>query len=323
MAPTFDLHILCPTYFDVESFLRLRDDVVRIVDDSRTSGCLPIGRLSFVVVDDAATRDPAAADLQALPDVTVVTPPFNLGHQRAIVYGLRFIAARIDPDDLVVTMDSDGEDQPQDIPALVEALLAEASDPWRVVVARRTHRRERLSFKAMYFGFRILFRTLTGTEIRSGNYAAFRGLYVRNMLDHPYFDLCYSSSLISLNPGVVTVPCARGTRYAGESRMSTQSLLNHGVRMLMPFADRIAVRSLAFFTLTATLTLVLLVVAAVGNRLGGIEVPAWFGWALAACAVGSSVALLNFLVLFSVSAQTSALSLQRIDPTRRGHDGTT
>jgi len=36
-------------------------------------------------------------------------------------------------------------------------------------------RRESLSFKLFYRGFRLLFRTLTGTTVRSGNFAAMSG----------------------------------------------------------------------------------------------------------------------------------------------------
>jgi len=101
------------------------------------------------------------------------------------------------------------------------------------VIARRTEREEPLAFRLLYLCFRILFRVLTGRSVRSGNYAAYRGAYVQSMLFHPSFDLCYSSSLITLNADPVFVPCPRGTRYAGQSRMGLEKLLTHGVRMLM------------------------------------------------------------------------------------------
>ena len=111
-------------------------------------------------------------------------------------------------------------------------------------MARRTKRKESARFKVMYFTFRIMFRTLTGMTVRSGNYAAYRGWLARRMLRHPYFDLCYSASLISLDLPVTSVPCPRGERYAGRSRMNPFRLFMHGLRMLMPFTDRIAVRAL-------------------------------------------------------------------------------
>ncbi len=320
------LKIVCPMYFDVESFCKLHDAIHvsldGFVDTNRDASAgqgasadrFPIGSIEFFLVDDSAGRDPSVESLDPLADVTVIRPPFNLGHQRAIVYGLRSLKSTMNPDDVIVTMDADGEDRPEDLPAMVTALLQQPHDLWRVCVAQRTRRRERLSFKALYLGFRLIFRMLTGLEIRSGNFAAYRGLYARQVLPHPSFDLCYSSSLVALNPDVVKVPCPRGDRYAGESRMGTQKLLSHGVHMLMPFADRIAIRSLAFFSLTAALVVAILAMMAVSGVLGWFDMPAWAGWLLAASGFGSGLALVNFLVLFSGYAQTTAISFQRIDP---------
>jgi hypothetical protein len=317
MTTGWSLRVLTPTYFDVESLLQLRARLVDLLQDPGARGGVPApDRTSFTVVDDSAGHDPAIARLSDFDDVTVVSPPFNLGHQRAIVYGLRSIADHVKPDEIVVTMDSDGEDRPEDVLRLVRPLLQDPENPWTVSIARRTHRKESPSFKALYLGFRMLFRLLTGREVRSGNYAALHGEYVRRMIKHPYFDLCYSATLISLNPSPTYVPCARGERYAGQSHMGIEKLLNHGVRMLMPFADRIAIRSLAFFSVLAACTTVFAAVV-LGAYLGaGWHAPAWAGWVIVGGAVGSSLALVNFLVLFSGFAQSSALSLRRLDPWR-------
>ena len=99
----------------------------------------------------------------------------------------------------------------------------------------------------MYVGFRLLFKLLTGTRVRSGNFAAYRGRLARRMLQHPYFDLCYSSSLVALEFDVVGVPCPRGA-LRRKSRMNPLKLVMHGIRMLMPFTDRIAIRALITFS---------------------------------------------------------------------------
>ena len=93
--------------------------------------------------------------------------------------------------------------------------------------------------------------------------------------------------------------------------MSAEKLLTHGVRMLMPFADRIAIRSLALCAFTAVLTVILLVVLLVGRLVGWTVSPAW-SWVLAGSMVLAGLGLVNFLVLFSGFVQTNALSLARI-----------
>src|SRR6187455_1785861 len=79
------LWIFTPVYFDVESFVRLREEILSELKKHE----LKFNSLGFVVVDDSAGVDPAIAGLEGLGDVSVVSPPFNLGHQRALVYALR------------------------------------------------------------------------------------------------------------------------------------------------------------------------------------------------------------------------------------------
>jgi hypothetical protein len=296
-------HVVLPLYRDVESFEILRERVREL------EGLPP---MQFWVVDDSAGRDPDVADLHRHADVSVVVPPFNLGHQRAIVAGLRVASEYLSPGDLVVTMDSDGEDRPEDLPRLVDSLLAEP-DPWRIVIARRTERDEQFRFKVLYLCFRLMFRVLTGRKVRSGNFAAFRGTFVHSMLLHPSFDLCYSSSLLTLNADPIAVPCARGKRYAGQSRMGTEKLLMHGIRMLMPFADRIAIRSLALCAVTSAVTALTLFAVLLARLTGAGTIAAGGYWVLLGGVVVSGLGLVNFLVLFSGYVQTNALSLARID----------
>ncbi len=228
--------VVSPMLHDTESFERLRAEILQT--------CAAAGEtrpLRFVVIDDSAGTDAEVRRLDALDDVTVMTPPFNLGHQRAIVYALRALAPELADDDVVVTMDSDGEDQPADVPRLLAAL---DHDQVPLVLAERTKRSEPLSFRLMYLFFRMFFWVLTGTTVQSGNFACQRGASLKATINHPSFDLCYSSTLLALRRPTTSVPCARGTRFAGSSRMNRYSLIAHGIRMLLPLSERIAVRFL-------------------------------------------------------------------------------
>src|SRR5438876_2749548 len=106
-----------PMYLDVAAFEVLRAEVTEVISENLG---LANSKVRFVVVDDTAGRDPDVARLLTLEDVTVVEPLFNLGHQRAIVYALRHVAESICDDDIVVTLDADGEDRPRDLPRLLE-----------------------------------------------------------------------------------------------------------------------------------------------------------------------------------------------------------
>lgn len=297
----YRLWVVSPSLLDTESFLRLRDEVVAAC----TGRGLP--RPRFVLVDDSAGTDAEVDRLVDFDDVTVLTSPFSLGHQRAIVFGLRFLAPHVLADDVVVTMDSDGEDQPSDVPRLVEELRTSRS---ALVLARRTKRSEPLGFRLLYLGFRLLFRVLAGRTIRSGNFAAQRGSSLVTTIEHPSFDLCYSATLLAMRRPSADVPCARGRRFAGASRMNRHALIAHGMRMLLPFSEAIAVRMLV----VAAASLGLVVAATVALAAGAVDGP------LTAATAAPYLALLvvflssftAFVVLFSGFSQGSALAMKGV-----------
>ncbi|MBI3542318.1 MAG: glycosyltransferase [Deltaproteobacteria bacterium] len=302
--------IFCPVFLDVESFLILRERLLAAV---RSVERLRGAAVRFVAIDDTGGTDGELERLSAFTDVTVLSTPFNLGHQRAIVFGLRKLSRQLADDDLVVTLDADGEDRPEDLPRMLAPLLSDGANLKRVVLARRTKRKESPVFKLMYLGFKLLFHTLTGIVIRTGNFAAHRGWLTRNVLFHPHFDLCYSSSLISLSLDVAYVPCERGKRYAGQSRMNYMKLMIHGIRMLMPFLDRISVRALIGFSATFALGLLAAATVLAGKLTHCFPVPHWAPLAVIITLALSFIALGNFVVLFAIFSQTQGLSLHDLD----------
>lgn len=306
------LWIVAPSYNDVASFLMVRKRVLEVLDGSPRLAQVPV---RFVLIDDTGGNDDDVQELHALEDVRVITPPFNLGHQRAIVCGLRLIRKELHDDDLVVTMDSDGQDRPEDLERLLTPILDAPGDSGRIAIARRTKRHETLRFRLMYVLFRVMFWSLTGVTIKSGNYAAYRGRLARRLLVHPSFDLCYSSSLISLAVPTTQVPCERGERYSGQSRMNTLRLLTHGIRMLMPFTDRIAIRALAAFSAIFG-TGVLLAAAVIAVKLfTSAAIPGWATATLLGVLTLSVLALGNFIVLFVVFSHSRSISLANLEQT--------
>ncbi|OVE76651.1 hypothetical protein BVX98_05010 [bacterium F11] len=236
-----------PVFWDTKSFLQLRSEIQKKIQYTPS---LLSYRFRFCVVDDSGQQDPEIATLHQKEDIQIVSVPYNMGHQGAIVYGLRHIKKEIQDKDLVVTMDSDGQDDPADVPHLLEPLL-QAESPLRfVVLAKRTKRNESLSFKVLYFFFKLMFRLLTGTIMKTGNFAATTGETIKSLISHPFFDLCYSSTLLNLNIPIYFIECERAKRYEGQSRMNLFKLVMHGLRMMAPFSEKMTVRLLFFLSLT-------------------------------------------------------------------------
>lgn len=307
---TESLWFVAPVYHDSESFLLLRS---RLIDAAGQVGDGCLRPVRFLVVDDSAGSDPDLARVHDLPDTTIVRSPFNLGHQRAIVYGLRTLLPALADSDIVVTLDSDGQDRPEDLPRMLAPLLGPEAGSRDVVLARRTKREETLAFKVWYLLFRVLFRGLTGVVIRTGNFAAYRGALARRLLPHPSFDLCYSSTWLTLDVQPRYVPCERGARLAGRSSMTTSRLLLHGLRMLMPFLDRIALRALLAFSVTFALSLVASTAIVTLRLFTDLAVPGWATSSLLLVVILSCMALGNFVILFAIFSQSRSISLSELE----------
>jgi hypothetical protein len=290
------LWIACPCFFDTELFLRVRSE-----SDAVLREVLGDARVTYLLIDDSAGQDRAIDSARVLPNVVVVAPPYNLGHQGALVYALRGLGQSVSDEDYIVTMDADGEDRPSDIGALLSPLLEAPGNLHKVSIARRTRRHEGPLFKVFYWAFRNAFRVLTGTVVRSGNFVAYRGWLLRQVIYHPHFDHCYSSSFVSLPMQVEFVPLARGRRYGGRSHMGYMGLFSHGLRMLMPFSERIATRGImaSIFTLALSVGAALL-----HGALGWTALWPVFGILCGILTLGFSV------MLFATFSQTKARSLR-------------
>jgi polyisoprenyl-phosphate glycosyltransferase len=297
--------IVTPVYRDVSSFEILRRNLLEVLGEEAREA-------RFVVIDDTAGQDDEIEQLRH-EDVTVLRPPFNLGHQRAIVYALRKVLPRVDDDDLIVTLDADGEDRPSDLPRLLAPLRGEPHPSQKAVLALRTKRRESLGFKVFYRLFRLLFRALTGTTVRSGNFVAMPGSLAKRVLLHPTFDLSYSSAILAIDIPVEYVPCERGERYEGRSKMTYGRLAMHGLRMLMPFTDRIAIRALGAFVFFGIFGAALAAVVLCLKLFTSSSIPGWTSYIALGSLIVSLVALGNFVSLFVLFSQTRAVSLANIE----------
>ncbi|MBI2810495.1 MAG: hypothetical protein HYX67_06690 [Candidatus Melainabacteria bacterium] len=144
--------------------------------------------------------------------------------------------------------------------------------------------------------------------MKNGNFAAYRGWTVRHLLFHPFFDYCYSSSLLALAPNRHHVPLPRGSRYFGKTKMTWTSLIAHGFRMMLPFSERIAVRGII-------LSPILFVLGAVSAVCTGFLPPYYSNFALASTFLLFSAGLLGLAtagIFFQIVNQTKALTIRNV-----------
>jgi glycosyltransferase involved in cell wall biosynthesis len=231
------------------------------------------GQSVFVVaVDDGSVREPVEVSWLAGAGVAglVITLARNVGHQRAIAVGICHVAEHF-PDLPVVTMDSDGED----VPATVHALLAQMGSHADIVVAQRQARVETLQFKFFYVIYKRVFRLLSGRRINFGNFALYSPAAVQRLSRMAELWVHVAATVLCSRLRIHYEPIDRGPRYAGKSKMNFVSLVLHGFRGLMVFAEDVLVRVGMFCGITA-FAAAFGSLAAIVLKFIGLSSPGWF-----------------------------------------------
>lgn len=279
------LVVVTPVYEDTEAASRLFRELAAEF----------AGAIYVVAVDDGSVLQPLDVSniSQSGLSGVVIKLKRNVGHQRAIAIGINYVAEHL-PDSYVVVMDSDGEDLPQTIKALIQPL--EAVDVY-VVVAQRKSRAETLRFRAFYWMYKWLFKLLTGRKISFGNFMVLKPAAVKRLAAMQELWIHVAACVLTSKLPMATCPLDRGRRYAGQSRMNFVGLVLHGLKGLMVFAEDVLVRVCIACAMVAALSVVGSV-AAIVLKLLGFATPGWFSVALG--------------ILLLVFIQTGALTLMTL-----------
>jgi hypothetical protein len=278
--------VVTPVYEDIEASSLLFKEIADQFSD----------QVYIVAVDDGSVAQPLTVGgfESAGIEGVVVKLRRNVGHQRAISIGLGYAAEHMDTNQLVVVMDSDGEDLPSTIPQLLHALNSVDTD---VAVAQRKSRVETLRFKAFYLVYKWLFVLMTGRTISFGNFMALKSSAVKRLVSMQELSTHVAAAVLASRLRTEKCSLDRGPRYAGQSKMNFVGLVLHGFKGLMVFAEDVLVRVGIMSVLIASLS-VFLSTMAVLLKVLGFSTPGWF-----------SVAL-GILVLMLL--QTSALALMTL-----------
>lgn len=267
----------------------------------------------IIAIEDGSLRDPLvpASISEAGLSGEILYLVRNMGHQRAIATGLSHVANTFDAE-AVVVMDSDGEDRPESIPALLEELRHPDID---AVVARRRKRSEKLNFRAFYKVYRLVFQFLTGRKIRFGNFTALSPVAVRRLAAMQELWVHFAASLMISRLRIGAVPTDRGVRYAGRSQMNFVSLALHGLRSIMVFAEDVLVR-VGLLCLALGGIAVVLLGLTVLLKLVGFATPGWFSTAsgiLIIILMQSGILMFTTLMVSGVVRSAPPLTKAQVD----------
>ena len=236
------IKILIPVYNDWQSVFKLLENIDRGLEAWDEN----VAHISAIIVNDASTEERPinTFTFNSLKSIQVINMKANRGHARCIAAGLKYISENINFD-LVIPMDSDGEDRPEEL----GPLLCKAYElPDKVITANRVKRSEGFFFRFCYLTHKYVTFIFTGESIKFGNYTSLPKFAVNQMIGSPTIWSSFSGSLAKTIKAEDRAPISsiRGSRYFGPSKMSFFNLLKHSLSIIAVFKKTLLIRSALF-----------------------------------------------------------------------------
>lgn len=230
-----------------------------------------------IVVDDSSIDMQGieilpSLSLSAIETIDKIQLGSNQGNQRAMAVGIAYVARHM-PCDYLVAMDSDNEDKPEDVAALLHACQAHGNR--KIVFADRTKRSENRSFRFFYALYQRIFTLMTGKSISVGNFCVIPGHFSSRIAHIGELWNHFSVSILRSGLPHEKIPTERGVRLFGQGKMSLTKLIVHAFSGFSIHADIIAVRVMLFASMLVGLFFVVALMLIVLQVSGHVFIQGW------------------------------------------------
>ena len=263
------LVILIPVYNDWPAVITLIEQIENVLSSTGT-------KVDILLIDDYSTNKIpdtiVGTHISSVSEINIIHLRRNFGHQRAIAIGLTYQFKKQQCDGVIV-MDGDGEDNPEDIPNLINHWIK--TDQNKVVFAARKKRMEGLSFKFFYRCYQIIHRILTGHSVRIGNFSIIPSKYLSPLVVSSELWNHYAASVYKLRIPFDMIKVKRGKRFSGKSKMNFIDLVIHGLSAISVFGEIVGTRILIFASIINLLLIVTLTIVFLIKFTTDLAIPGW------------------------------------------------
>lgn len=186
-------------------------------------------KIDIVVVDDFSSEKSLLkkTKFKTINSFKILRNSTNLGSQRSIAIGLKYIKKFYTSNYQIIIIDSDGQDNPDGILKLID----KHKETNNSVVAKRGQRKESLWFKIFYEIYCILTFIMSLKKIRFGNFSLLKFNDLNKILSDGNLWNAFPPSL-SLNlKEMSSITIDREKRYSGNSKINFFGLIYHAFRV--------------------------------------------------------------------------------------------
>lgn len=235
--------ILTPVYNDWKNLTKLLTKINNIFKYRIKK------KFDLIVINDCSSKDFSCKRLKLknVNKLTLISLSKNVGSQRALAIGIKYINKTYKKNYKTIIIDSDGQDNPE---AIIKMMDKVKKDPEYSVVANRGQRKESFWFKFLYEIYCILINCLAVKKIRFGNYSLINSSHMNKIHDNSDLWSAFPPTVSNNIKKISYITVDRDKRFSGKSKMNFFGLLIHASRVFSVLRYRI-IASSSFYLLVA------------------------------------------------------------------------
>jgi len=239
--------IITPTFNDWRSLNKVLHEIDKRVSKMK-------GKFNAIIINDASTIKPnlKLKHLKKLKKITIITNKKNLGSQKSISLGLKYLQ-KIKTKSIITIIDSDGEDDPKKIKELINQAK---KNPQSIITANRLKRKENIIYNFFYKTHLLITFILTGKYIDFGNYSSFNSKNLNNLLRGSDIFLAYSAAIAKNAKNIKSYYISKKKRYYDKSKVKILFLIQHSINIISVFRFNVLRLSILFCIFLILLNLI-------------------------------------------------------------------
>ena len=211
-------------------------------------------QFEVIILNDFSSLkcDISLKNIQKIKEVKIINLNQNVGSQRAIAIGLKYVAQINENNEerMLIIMDSDGQDDPEILNKIIEINV---KFPNEVITINRSRRNEPIWFKILYELHYLSLILFSGHKIKFGHYSLISTSKLNKLLLTGDLWAAYPAAISRTFKKTYKIFHERKKRYLGDTKMNFYRLFVHSIRIFSVFKYRILISSLIYSIIFLTL----------------------------------------------------------------------
>ncbi len=235
--------ILTPVYNDWKNLSRLLKKINKVFETQVKT------KFELVIINDCSTEkyNPKKYKSKMIDKITIISLFQNIGSQRAIAIGIKYLNNFYKRKIKTIIIDSDGQDNPNIIGKLIK--MSNTSPKYSIAI-KRGQRKEPIWFKIFYELYCFLIILFSYKKIRFGNFSLLNFADLKKVSNQNDLWSAYPPTLSKTINNLNYINVDREKRFGGKSKMNFFGLIFHALKVFSALRVRIFFISSFYFLLS-------------------------------------------------------------------------